>query len=485
PGTGREFASDSGKFTSDVVSVRAKTNIFANGTTNDTEIPTQYLPYYTQISGTSMATPFVAGAAALLISVDPSLSPDQVKAILVETASQMPGFSEYEVGAGYINVYAALDEVFHPAKSYGSYGGPLDLQSYNLGLTANTVAQAPFHIDYTPAALPGPGSANSMTFTVESGISVLDVFANINDALMTGNGNTVGLLLTDPNGNKYGSGIMIPILDAPNREVVVSNPVAGQWLLEVRGVRGLTAIPEVSLPTSGAAVPGPVDGTITQQVITFPAVADVQGDPAQAQIEFVLQNRMMDVEADGLFHPADSVDRSGLAQVLVWNTALRQSLADTPRFTDVTGAAAAIAEAVTANGSTLRDWNFAPTGMIAASGSTFSPATAVTRTDLAVALVKALGMDAAAQALAGSDVTATYNGQTVVVSDEQAIPAALRGYVQIALNRGILNALFSFQQGPNDFTPQLVAQVTPTGMVTRSFLAFAIAHYRQDFAAGN
>jgi len=485
PGTGREFAADSGKFTSDVVSVRAKTNIFANGTTADAELPTQYLPYYTEISGTSMATPFVAGSVALLLSADRTLSPDEVKSILVETASQMPGFSEFEVGAGYINVDAALDKVFHRAKTYGAYGAPQDLQSYNLKIATNTVAQVPFHIDYTPAALPGPGSANSTTFTVQSGISVLDVAAKIDNALTTGNGNTVGLLLTDPNGKKYSSGIMIPILDAPSREVVVNNPVAGQWLLEVRGVRGLTALPEVSLPTSGAAAAGPVDGTITQQVYVFPAIPDVQGDPAQAQIQFVLQNRMMDVLSDGLFHPAAQVTRGGFAQILVFNTALRQSLADTPRFTDVTGAQEAIAEAVTASGSTLRDWNFTPTGMMTASGSSFSPSGLVTRTDVAVALVKALGMDAAAQALAGSHVTATYSGQTVVVSDEAGIPAALRGYVQIALNRGILNAFFSFQQGPTDFTPQLVAKVMPTSPVTRSFLAFAIAHFRQDFAAGN
>jgi serine protease AprX len=485
PGTGREFASDSGKFSSDVVSVRAKTNIFANGTTNDAELPTQYIPYYTEISGTSMATPFVAGTVALLLSADRTLTPDEVKSILVATASQMPGYSEFEVGAGYINVYAAIDKVFHPGKSYASYGGPVDLQQFNLQIGVTTAAQAPFHIDYTPAALPGPGSANSTTFTVGQGITRLDVFATIGDALSSGNGNTVGLLLTDPNGGKHSSGIMIPILDAPTREVVVDNPAAGSWLLEVRGVRGLTAIPEVSLPTSGAAAPGPVDGTITQQVFTLPAIADIQGDPAQSAIEFVLKNRMMDVMPDGGFHPANAVTRGDFAQALVLNTALRQSLADTPLFTDVSGPQEAIAEAVTANGSTLRDWSFMPTGMLAASGSTFSPADPVTRMDLAVALVKALGMDVAAQALAGSDVTASYNGQSVVVADESGIPPALRGYVQIALNRGILNAFFSFQQGPNDFTPHLVANVTPAGTVVRSFLAYAIAHYRQDFAAGN
>lgn len=485
PGTGREFASDAGKFTSDIVSTRAKTNIFANGTTNDTELSTAYLPFYTQISGTSMATPFVAGSVALLLSVAPTLTPDDVRGILTTTASQMPGFSEFEVGAGYINVYAAIDKVFHRNKNYGSYGGPVDLQKYYLNITANTVAEQPFHIDYTPAALPGPGSANSTTFTVQSGISILDVFAKINDALMTGDGNTVGLLLTDPQGKKYGSGIMIPILDAPTREVVVNNPVPGQWLLEVRGVRGLTALPEVSLPTSGAAAPGPVDGTITQEVIKLPTIADIQGDPSQAEIEYVLKNRIMDVLPDGQFHPNNNVVRADFAHDLVMNTALRQSLADTPLFSDVTGPMEAMAEAATANGSTLRDYDFTPTGMMTASAPKFAPLSAVHRIDVAVALVKALGMDAAAQAKNGSDVTATYNGTTVVVSDEAEIPANLRGYVQIALDRGILNAFFTVQQGPNQFQPTLAATVKPNDAVTRSFLAYALDHYRKDFAAGN
>jgi serine protease AprX len=488
PGTGREFASDSGRFTSDIVSTRSKTNVFANGEISaaDAELAPADLPFYTEISGTSMATPFVAGTVALLLSVDPTLTPDAVKAILTQTASQMPGFSEYEVGAGYLNVYAAVDKAFHRNKPYGSYGGPLDLQSYNLTISSLTTAEQPFHIDYNPVATPGAGSSNSTTFTVAAGISVLDVFAgHIDDALSTGNGNTIGLLLTAPDGKVYSSGVALPILDAPNREVVVNNPVPGSWRLEIRGVRGLAALPEVSLPTSGAALPGPVDGTITQRVTTLPAIADIQGDPAQAEIELVLKNRMMDVLSDGLFHPAAAVTRGSFAQTLVFNTALRQSLPAVTSYTDVTGSAAAIAEAVTAEGSTLRDYDFTPTGMLAASGSNFNPDGTVTRTDLAVALVKALGLDQAAAAKAGSDVTVTYDGQSVVVSDEAEIPPALRGYVQLALDRGILNALFSLQQGPADPRPILSAKVLPTKSLTRSFLAFALDHYRQAFAAGN
>ncbi len=44
---------------------------------------------YFCLSGTSMATPVVSGAAALLIQKYPSLTPDQVKARLMKTATRM------------------------------------------------------------------------------------------------------------------------------------------------------------------------------------------------------------------------------------------------------------------------------------------------------------------------------------------------------------------------------------------------------------
>src|SRR2546430_7096800 len=43
---------------------------------------------YFKLSGTSMAAPMVSGAAALLLQKNPSLSPDQVKARLMKTASK-------------------------------------------------------------------------------------------------------------------------------------------------------------------------------------------------------------------------------------------------------------------------------------------------------------------------------------------------------------------------------------------------------------
>jgi serine protease AprX len=499
PGTGREFSTDSAKFTSDVISVRSKSNVFANGLDADTEIPTAFVPFYTQISGTSMATPFVAGTVALMLDADPTLTPDEVKQILTQTASQMPGYDEYQVGAGYINSYAAVDKVFNRSRNYGTFTGATDTRSYNAQYTVSGPAPQSFHIDYNPASTPAnttcpnfTNTSNSITFNVQDGMSVLDVFANIDNALETGDGNTVGILLTDPNCNKYSSGIMLPILDAPNREVVVKNPVSGTWMLEVRGVRGLTTLPNVSLPTSGAAVPGPVDGTITQQLFTLAPVADIQGHAAQAQIESVLKNRMMDTFSDGTFRPDSNVTREDFARLLVLNTPLRQSLGATPKFTDVSGDLAAIAEAATAKGSNLRDFytdgvpsSPAPAGMMSASGSTFNPGGAVSRLDLAVALVRALGLDAEAKAKAGSNVTVTYSGQTLVLADNADIPSAQRGYVQFALDRGILQAYFSLEQGPFDLQPTLKARVKPNDPTTRAWLAYALDHFRQRFVVGN
>ncbi|HVG21406.1 MAG TPA: S8 family peptidase [Blastocatellia bacterium] len=60
------------------------------------------------MSGTSMATPVVAGAAALMLQRNPSLTPNLIKAMLEFTAQPVNGFNNFEQGAGQLNAEGAI-----------------------------------------------------------------------------------------------------------------------------------------------------------------------------------------------------------------------------------------------------------------------------------------------------------------------------------------------------------------------------------------
>jgi subtilisin family serine protease/opacity protein-like surface antigen len=74
---------------------------------------------YAFLTGTSMATPHVSGAVGLLLSADPLLSPDEIRAIVVSTAVPVDGLKGRVASSGRLNVYAALQRI----KGTGSIGG--------------------------------------------------------------------------------------------------------------------------------------------------------------------------------------------------------------------------------------------------------------------------------------------------------------------------------------------------------------------------
>jgi subtilisin family serine protease len=63
---------------------------------------------YTWASGTSMASPFVAGVAALYLQLYPDASPEQVRDALLKSAVELPGVPRRQQGAGLVNAAEAL-----------------------------------------------------------------------------------------------------------------------------------------------------------------------------------------------------------------------------------------------------------------------------------------------------------------------------------------------------------------------------------------
>jgi serine protease AprX len=469
PGTGREFETNAGKFTAAIVATRSTPNVVANGLTNDTEIPVPYLPFYTQISGTSMATPHVAGVVALMLDANPTLTPAQVKQILIDTTTVMPGYEEWEVGAGYVNAWAAVDKSFNSAKPYAS----LAKTDFYVDVTKSQAPTETATIAYSPSATPGPTSSNAVPFTVAAGTDILEVTIEYGNTDLTLFGNILILRVYSPDGTEYtNAGSVLFATDTPRRYIRVLSPTPGQWYAEARGARGIASVPQVTSPVA-LALPDEVNVFINRTQFQLSKIKDIAGNPYQAEIEHALKFRYMDLYSDYAFKPTRTVTRADFAEALRVNAPLRQAVKGAA-FTDVSAELRPLAQAVAAKGSTLRHYNYTDGELITPNGASFKPAANLTRLELAVALIRALGHEDQAKALAGSTVTVKNQaGVALPLSDLGDIPADKRGHVQLALNKVFL--------APN-FTTLTTAKFNPSGTVTRAELAAALNSFRDAFS---
>jgi len=77
-------------------------------------VPMTYFPYLS-LSGTSMSAPVVSATVALMLQANPSLTPNEVKAILQYTAQFYPGYDRLTEGAGFLNTKGAVELARHLA----------------------------------------------------------------------------------------------------------------------------------------------------------------------------------------------------------------------------------------------------------------------------------------------------------------------------------------------------------------------------------
>ncbi|HBZ02045.1 MAG TPA: hypothetical protein DEO84_12075, partial [candidate division Zixibacteria bacterium] len=75
-------------------------------------------------SGTSMATPHVAGVVALMRQANPNITVEQVKSILLGTAGDLgPTGNDNAYGMGVVNAYAAVQQAFSLLSGWGVLSG--------------------------------------------------------------------------------------------------------------------------------------------------------------------------------------------------------------------------------------------------------------------------------------------------------------------------------------------------------------------------
>ena len=128
---------------------------------------------YEFYQGTSMAAPHVAGVAALIYAIDPTITPDGVEIILKNTARAFPGNCS-ECGSGIVDATVAVAA----AASGNSGGDVLDNATPVSGLAAGAGSQLYFTMEV-------PAGATELLFAMSGGSGDADLYVSFGTAPTT------------------------------------------------------------------------------------------------------------------------------------------------------------------------------------------------------------------------------------------------------------------------------------------------------------
>jgi serine protease AprX len=359
--------------------------------------PTE-MPYYTTATGTSFSAPQVTGAVALMLEVNPNLTPADVKDILSRTATPMPRYFFHEAGAGMLNTYAAVLEAAFPERHMGGFRSTLSRNAIRfITRISQTFEQTVFPNSISSANVTIPQN------TIQAGINIYwGVSAN-----------DFGLRVYDQSNSLLGESnyLNLPGFTGRREKVVLRNPLS-------QTVRA--AISHSGYVGTSQQVFGAIE--VTQ--VEYPVMLDEStlSPDQEIQVEKSLLANLMLTEGRK-FRPNDAVSRIELAEAMVRAGLVPQYMAAAPMFTDVRDDDSRnVVESTQAfpSGSLFYD---------AITGRKFNPYNGATKLAAAIAFVKATGLSS----------QATYASLPLTVSDASSIPAAWRGYVAVALQRGFVS----------------------------------------------
>jgi serine protease AprX len=356
------------------------------------------LPYYTTASGTSFSAPQVAAAIALMLEVNPSLKPTEIKDILSRTATPTPKYFYHEAGAGMLNTYSAVLESAFPDRQMGVFRSVLSLnQTQFLTSTAQTFTTPVYPGSVTSVNVPVPPN------TVQAGVSIA---WNLS-------ANDFGLKLFDSTNSLVGQSnyLNLPGLTGRREKVVLRSPSSQTFRAAIQHTGGIGTMQNVY-------------GVVELTQVQYPNLLDLSSlsttDLAQADLS-LLTNAIL---PDGRkYRPWSVVSRADLAATFVRAGCVPQFVAVDPMFTDVR-------DVTTRN--TVESVQSNPGGKLffdASAGGLFYPNNQASRLIAAAALVRAAGFS--------SETT----GATLPfgTADASSIPIEWRGYVAVALQHGLLS----------------------------------------------
>jgi serine protease AprX len=403
---------------------------------NDSALSASELPYYTTGSGTSYSAPQVAGAIALMLEVNPNLTPAQIRDILQRTATPLPPYYMYEVGAGMLNAQAAVLEAAFPQRHFGAWRGT----AYQRQVEFTTSAPQSF----TGSVTPGSSSDTSLNIPADTLLASVEVawgdtqsLANLNLSMIDPQATSLGIRnLTNFSG-----------LTGRRQRALLQSPNAGNWkariqsLLPVSG--SLINLLGLTLTQNGSQS---YNGVLRVTKARYATLSDTGGlDPAS--LGSIYQSfRMLTMSPIGpRFRPSFAVTRGNFAAAVVQGARVPQYLPAQSSYTDIHDRATMLF---------VESAQASPTGSLFPginAGGAFQPDATVDRLTAVVALVRAAGLRQ--QAESGS--------YSLTYLDAASIPASLRGYVAVAVQNGLIK-----DSGVNFY---------PQGIFTRVDLARALS----------
>ena len=355
---------------------------------------------YTMSSGTSFAAPHVAGTIALMLEAAPQLTPEQIKRILQLSATPMLGYSRYEVGAGYLNTYAAVRKA-----ALGTQFGRFRSGLLNQGVSYSRSSLGGFSGEVAP------GSSYTTTIQIPEDV----VFSTLQIAWVNAAGLGNSLSVTVARGNQILTSKPASLLagqGAQKTGVTINEPAAGSWMITVRN------------QGSPGGAPQRFVGAIETIRAGYGNLSDIGQLPVadQQAIKRALRTGSLAARSGG-FGSNATVTRLDVARAIMLGAGafVPQYLPGSPSFADVPADDTAVFVESVAN---------SPRGnLMNAAGLYFNPQSASDRLTVAIAAVKVLGLEQLAQ---------TWAGTNPGIADWLLVPESARGYIAVALSRNLI-----------------------------------------------